>query len=1193
VYELKAVEVTRKKINMAMDPPATADDNLVDHSDSGSQPSQHSGDNSNTSKDDSARNTIDSDRGVTSQVATISEDEREPSISSEAKQGEGKVSDTAKVQVSRQTLSEYQAAKQKTKQERMVASMANQTTLEEDVLVEPNGMSRSSSWQPAHSQGQKHADAYKSVPNLPTEPNEQQKAKQLRMVAAMADQSTLEEEDEFYEPTDMSRSASWQPASSQAQRNSDAQKSVPNLPTESVKNSYKTTAKRVPSSGSYSPKTLRMNRVRAKDMLSKSEHRPTRHQYDGGSNDYARLRQQNPLSKSEHRSTRHQNDEGTKDHVRLRQQTALSKSEHPPTRHKSEEDVNKSYQRLRQQTASRPNRAANTPMSGEDVKMGYATLLSRNHTTGAMPPTRSMGTASDVTMDFDDTSSDDDDLTLLRDDSSSDEEGARRMPRPLPPLGNNNSFQTPSGRFDDSAVKAQYSRMGIAAQSAQGFDDSAVKAQYSRMGIAARPTQGGGGALPSRSEHGTNSTRMNSKRPASSHPIIDDDPRVSAYELEAELIRKSLSATNDDSQQAAQEDDPNAPWPSALAYDPSVPGAHGIHAPGSQETPTDRREGFERYDSYLTNRDRYLVSATLVDEDESGGGRPGLNKERSERFRLLESRQAELEDQIEQQKKLIEAHHEELSRLKNSQEGIVQAEVVGEADKTLGRFIRQRESIIAEKEEELNTLMGRPIPGMGLLRKYDQRKEKKKKQGKLINKLNPFRKTTETIQELDESSHSGVSSTSNSKKPSSESNRLFSKTSSVEGEEEGDSASFNEDMDTSSRDATENELPSRETLLLETKKRSERFIAPEKLPFEDNTISELKQIAQESDVDISGCVERSQIVKTLQDAGVKPKKKGALNKFFAKTKSPKNSMNKSSSHSLNMSTHSTKKTPKTENKRVVDIPPADMPAPMVMEKRESVYAPKQTDVFEGISISQLKKIARERDVDVSTCTDRNDLVTVLYAAGMRPPGQGEPPKDPLNDLNVTTLKKLARENNVDISSCVEKGQIISALNVAGVRPPKKGSSTSKDNGGASWDKMSISELKKVARKGNVDVSTCVEKKEIITKLRRAGVGPLSPSNMKKAAPRLSRSELSEWRPTQLQILAIHIGATSSGDLLANILQVANEEKKKLRAPIRSIASLGPAPLGKLRNFAKDQRVDISGCVEKDEMLKRILQKYIR
>lgn len=1077
-----------------MDPPPP-NENLVDHADGGS----HIGDNSTIgSKDEESSSTRNDVNGnghngniATPQVATISsnveqESSSTPSRSGELKQAEDSVSDVAadepqsKVQFTRQTLSEYQAAKQKAKQVKMAAIMSDMATLETEAsLMEPSDRNRSSSWQPASSQGQGHSDAYNSVPNLPTSPQKQVS---------------------------------------------------------------KTTAKRVPSSGSHSPKSIRLkNRARASDTLySKSDHGPSR---------------------------RHQNQHHDQ--------------------HQSEKDVNLSYQRLRQQT-SRPNRPVNTPMSGEDVKMGYATLLSRNHTAGAMPPGQSMGTASSMTMswggDGDDSS---DDLTLLRDDDCSDEEDVRARHRPLNRSGNNNnsSSQTPGGAvFDEDAIKTQYARMGIAAR---------------------RPLSGGGEGLPSQSEHGTKSTRMNQRRPASSHPFIDDDddPRATTNQLEAELIRKSLSMTNDASQEAAQQEtEEDRPWPSALAYDPTRPGAHGIHAPGSQETP-DRREGFERYDSYLTSRDQYLVSATLVDKDDDDDDedRRKLAKDRSERFRLLESRQAELEQQIAEQKNLILKHNEELNRLKNSHGEIVQAEVVGDESNTeLGRQIRQRESIIAEKEAELSTLMGRSIPGMGLLKRYDQKKEKKKK-GKLMSKLNPFRKTTETIRELDEDNNSLMSSSTHSKKQSSHHKRPLINTSSHERDEDGwsgssrgGSGSFRGDMDVSGHDASENNLPSREALLLETKKRSERFIAPEKLPFDDHTISELKQTAEDANVDISGCVERGQIVKRLQEAGVKPKKKGPLNKFFGKSKSPKNSLNKSSSHSLNMSSHS-KKTPKKENKRVVDIPPDDMPAPMVMEKQDSFYAPKQIDVFDGISISQLKKIAQDRNVDVTTCTDRTDLVNVLYAAGMRPQGEGDPPKDPLHAFSISELKRLAHANNVDISSCVEKGQIIGALNVAGVRAPKKGSATS--SGGVSWEKLSISELKKIARDKNVDVSMCVEKTEIISKLRRAGVPP-SPSNVKKAAPRLSRGELAEWRPAQLQILAIHIGATSSGsagsgDLLSKIIHVANEEKKKLRAPIRAIASLGPAPLGKLRNFAKEKRVDISGCVEKDEMLQRIVQKYVR
>jgi hypothetical protein len=127
---------------------------------------------------------------------------------------------------------------------------------------------------------------------------------------------------------------------------------------------------------------------------------------------------------------------------------------------------------------------------------------------------------------------------------------------------------------------------------------------------------------------------------------------------------------------------------------------------------------------------------------------------------------------------------------------------------------------------------------------------------------------------------------------------------------------------------------------------------------------------------------------------------------------------------------------------------------------------------------------------------------------------------------------------------------------------------------------------------------CVEKKEIINPLPQAVVGPGATSNEKKAAPRLARNELADWRPSQLHILATQIGISSSGGadvgiLLSKILHVANEEKKYLRAPIRMLAPLGSANLPKLRGLAKEKRVDVSGCVEKEEMLQRIVQKIIR
>lgn len=976
-----------------------------------------------------------------------------------------------------------------------------------------------------------------------------QRDRQIRMASMMANQTTLENDRETsFEPDGFGRSSSWQPGPSyevppaatfsslSSSFTADNNRSVPNSPSFTGETKRRID-KRVPSSSVNYPKSTRLNRQIQNDTDIKARNRP-------------------PTQ---------------------------------PRQDQSTEEINNAYQTLRQQRMYVSEGPASLPFSTDDSDSDVATPSTRSPSNKRNIAASSSWAASN----------------RHRDDRAQVQEGHHdtedvklpSSPRVFVPTmemveraqcGTPTAAASPSsvGKAlpDDGSFKAEFDRNSITEK--VPLDETNAKAEFDRNSTTSR--------RPSQSEHGTTSTIANPHRRSSlnGQPGIDDnDPQAASRRLEAQLIQKSRSLHDPERDRQRHENNTLR-----NAYDRTLPGAHEISAPATflQNRGGDRRQGFERYDSYLTNRDQYLVTATVVKEEEDEEEQRRLARDKSERFRILESRQADLEEQIAEQKRLILAHHEELNRLKTTRADIVQAEVVGQVDVELDRKIKQRESIIAEKKAELDSLM---VPGMDLLRKFD-RAEKRKK-GRLMSKLNPFRKTSiDTIGELDDSNHSLHTASNHSnhsrKLQGSQHKSVIASDSSLRedanerGTQEDEVQSHSSEQDVANRDRAEIDLSNRQALLAETRKRSERFIAPEKLLFEENTISELKQMAEEANVDISGCVERGQIVKKLESAGIKPKKKGALNKLFHK--SPKPVRNASIGKSSTPSTPSGSKSPQKGSKRSVECPPDNFPLPVFGEKRDFAFIPKPVDKFEGVSISQLKKTARDNNVDISTCSDRNDLVNALSAAGLSPPGKGDSTKDRFDDFSVSELKTLARANRVDIASCVEKSQIVAELNAAGVRPPKK--ATPSYPGGATWDSLTISDVKRMAGEHNVDVSKCVEKTEIVAMLRRSGVTPSS------NAPRLTRSELSDWRPAQLQILANQVGGPSAGtagskELLNKILRVVNEDKKHLRGPVRSIAHLGSAPLSKIRSFASEKKVDISNCVEKDEMLRRIIQTCVR
>jgi hypothetical protein len=148
---------------------------------------------------------------------------------------------------------------------------------------------------------------------------------------------------------------------------------------------------------------------------------------------------------------------------------------------------------------------------------------------------------------------------------------------------------------------------------------------------------------------------------------------------------------------------------------------------------------------------------------------------------------------------------------------------------------------------------------------------------------------------------------------------------------------------------------------------------------------------------------------------------------------------------------------------------------MDMEKRLSLYVPLGKCPYDGFGIAQLKEMAREAQIDVSSCFDRSDIVGQLRDGGVKPkqaPKQlfggarkgtssnnktketakkHESPKidtqkrpaqyvamekSAFEGYSVVRLNEISREEGVDVSSCFERSEIVSKLKEAGITEPK-------------------------------------------------------------------------------------------------------------------------------------------------------------
>jgi hypothetical protein len=193
---------------------------------------------------------------------------------------------------------------------------------------------------------------------------------------------------------------------------------------------------------------------------------------------------------------------------------------------------------------------------------------------------------------------------------------------------------------------------------------------------------------------------------------------------------------------------------------------------------------------------------------------------------------------------------------------------------------------------------------------------------------------------------------------------------------------------------------------------------------------------------------------------------------------------------------------------------------------------------------------------------------------------------------------MARETNTDISSCVERGQICNALKNNGVQPSAQQNTPFRNASPKRSSKpkvakplfhgYSVGQLKMIAREENVDVSACVERDEIIKNLESAGV---------RKENKLLRKQFSNWSASQLRVLASAIDADLSladkndrEDILDEILYVGNVTRPGLRNDLRGILGWASLSLSQLLTMARERNVNISDCVEKEEMLGRLIRK---
>jgi len=139
-----------------------------------------------------------------------------------------------------------------------------------------------------------------------------------------------------------------------------------------------------------------------------------------------------------------------------------------------------------------------------------------------------------------------------------------------------------------------------------------------------------------------------------------------------------------------------------------------------------------------------------------------------------------------------------------------------------------------------------------------------------------------------------------------------------------------------------------------------------------------------------------------------------------------------------------------------------------------------------------------------------------------------------------------------------------------------------------FEGYSISHLQDLAKINIVDTSSCFERSEIVRALTNAGVEIKHPSELLRET--LSNFSISELRviASEVKIDVSHCG--DKEDVLNCMVQESTMKRPYMQNYIRALAPLSKLSLGQLRQTARDWSVNISDCLERGEIIQRLITK---
>lgn len=141
----------------------------------------------------------------------------------------------------------------------------------------------------------------------------------------------------------------------------------------------------------------------------------------------------------------------------------------------------------------------------------------------------------------------------------------------------------------------------------------------------------------------------------------------------------------------------------------------------------------------------------------------------------------------------------------------------------------------------------------------------------------------------------------------------------------------------------------------------------------------------------------------------------------------------------------------------------------------------------------------------------------------------------------------------------------------------------------SFDHYTITDLHTLAKDLQADLSNCIVREDMVDVFVNAGI--TGNPDASALMPRM----FSSYSVSQLRFIGskidIDLSQCSTGEeMIEKIVQVGNVERPYLRDYLRSLAPLTTMSLSNLRAVARELRINISDCLEKDEIIQLLASR---